>query len=190
MDSFTCGFETRASPSNSLATVVSFRLMKLRNRFLSFATVYFTAITINLHLKPLFNFFVAHLTQLVGVQAIFHFCLGHRIANGLRTALGTATLAGAEGIDLLPFHVRLLQEGKDDVGAVEPPDGEPDSDLLVTAAVRQCSFDFRTGAGGFFHACLGHTKTVHGRIGFHRLDAPGIAMHHGSNLLGRLVRYA
>ena len=37
VDSFACGFETRASPSNSLAAGGSFRLTELRNRFLHFA---------------------------------------------------------------------------------------------------------------------------------------------------------
>ena len=37
MDSFTCGFETRASPSNSLATDGSFRLIKIRKHSPCFA---------------------------------------------------------------------------------------------------------------------------------------------------------
>ena len=76
------------------------------------------------------------------------------------------------------------------VGAAEPPDGKADGDLLIAAAVRQGAFQLRTGAGCFFHACLGHAQAVHGRIGFHRQDAVGVAFRHGSDFLGRLFRYA
>ena len=90
------------------------RSTELRNRFLCFASVLLPAYTIQSHLKPLFNLFVAHGGKLIGIQAILYLRFGHSIADGLRAALGTTALAGAERIDLFPFQVHLFQEGEDD----------------------------------------------------------------------------